>query len=282
MLGEWGFRRLTLTGRPASSHSAPRDRAAGRAMPRAARRPRRAARARRRRRLRRDRARDQGRARGCARDRDRQLSGRSRGRRGERASARVCDVELVEGELFAGLDGPFDLVVSNPPYVAPEEIDDAGTGGRRATSRAGRSSSPVQTARSRSRRCPASRRAARSCSRSRTARRSESQSFYAGSATRTSRSGRISADGSDSSTDARLVDDGGRGDPEPAGRSCCRPTRSTASARRPRRTRVALAPEGSPPGSADRAPGADVDMLLEFVPSCAASREWRARSCPVR
>jgi len=33
------------------------------------------------------------------------------------------DVELVGGELFAGLDGPFDLVVSNPPYVAPEEID---------------------------------------------------------------------------------------------------------------------------------------------------------------
>src|SRR5438445_663153 len=32
-------------------------------------------------------------------------------------------VELVEGELFAGLDGPFDLVVSNPPYVEPAEID---------------------------------------------------------------------------------------------------------------------------------------------------------------
>ncbi len=32
-------------------------------------------------------------------------------------------VELVEGELFAGLDGPFDLVVSNPPYVAPDELD---------------------------------------------------------------------------------------------------------------------------------------------------------------
>jgi len=31
-------------------------------------------------------------------------------------------VELVEGELFAGLVGPFDLVVSNPPYVAPEEV----------------------------------------------------------------------------------------------------------------------------------------------------------------
>jgi release factor glutamine methyltransferase len=32
------------------------------------------------------------------------------------------DVELVEGELFAGLSGPFDLVVSNPPYVTPGEI----------------------------------------------------------------------------------------------------------------------------------------------------------------
>jgi release factor glutamine methyltransferase len=33
------------------------------------------------------------------------------------------EVELVEGELFAGLDGPFDLVVSNPPYVAPDDVD---------------------------------------------------------------------------------------------------------------------------------------------------------------
>jgi len=32
-------------------------------------------------------------------------------------------VELVRGELFAGLDGSFDLVVSNPPYVAPDEVD---------------------------------------------------------------------------------------------------------------------------------------------------------------
>jgi release factor glutamine methyltransferase len=32
-------------------------------------------------------------------------------------------VELVQGELFAGLDGPFDLVVSNPPYVRPEELE---------------------------------------------------------------------------------------------------------------------------------------------------------------
>ena len=32
-------------------------------------------------------------------------------------------VELVEGELFAGVAGPFDLVVSNPPYVDPAELD---------------------------------------------------------------------------------------------------------------------------------------------------------------
>jgi len=32
-------------------------------------------------------------------------------------------VELVEGPLFAGLQGPFDLVVANPPYVAPDEMD---------------------------------------------------------------------------------------------------------------------------------------------------------------
>jgi len=32
-------------------------------------------------------------------------------------------VELVLGHLVAGLRGPFDLVVSNPPYVPPEEWD---------------------------------------------------------------------------------------------------------------------------------------------------------------
>ena len=32
-------------------------------------------------------------------------------------------VELVEGELFAGADGPFDLVVSNPPYVDSADLD---------------------------------------------------------------------------------------------------------------------------------------------------------------
>jgi release factor glutamine methyltransferase len=32
-------------------------------------------------------------------------------------------VDLVSGALFAGLDGPFDLVVSNPPYIDPEEFE---------------------------------------------------------------------------------------------------------------------------------------------------------------
>jgi release factor glutamine methyltransferase len=41
----------------------------------------------------------------------------------ENAARTGLPVELVEGELFAGLDGPFDLVVANPPYVAPEDID---------------------------------------------------------------------------------------------------------------------------------------------------------------
>ncbi len=32
-------------------------------------------------------------------------------------------VELVLGHLVAGVRGPFDLVVSNPPYVLPEEVE---------------------------------------------------------------------------------------------------------------------------------------------------------------
>jgi release factor glutamine methyltransferase len=41
-----------------------------------------------------------------------------------RAAAGLDDrVELVEGELFAGLSGPFDLLVSNPPYVEAGEIE---------------------------------------------------------------------------------------------------------------------------------------------------------------
>ena len=32
-------------------------------------------------------------------------------------------VELLHGDLLAGAEGPFDLVVSNPPYVRPEEYE---------------------------------------------------------------------------------------------------------------------------------------------------------------
>jgi release factor glutamine methyltransferase len=40
----------------------------------------------------------------------------------ENAEANGLDVELVETDLLDGLAGPFDLVVSNPPYVAAEEL----------------------------------------------------------------------------------------------------------------------------------------------------------------
>jgi release factor glutamine methyltransferase len=41
----------------------------------------------------------------------------------ENADALGLVVALVETDLSAGVEGPFDLVVSNPPYVEPEEID---------------------------------------------------------------------------------------------------------------------------------------------------------------
>jgi release factor glutamine methyltransferase len=40
----------------------------------------------------------------------------------ENAAANGLQVELVETDLLAGLTGPFDLVVSNPPYVGPSEL----------------------------------------------------------------------------------------------------------------------------------------------------------------
>jgi release factor glutamine methyltransferase len=41
----------------------------------------------------------------------------------ENAEANDLAVEFREGDLLAGLDGPFDLVVSNPPYVEAGELD---------------------------------------------------------------------------------------------------------------------------------------------------------------
>jgi release factor glutamine methyltransferase len=41
----------------------------------------------------------------------------------ENAEANALDVELVQADLVDGLAGPFDLVVSNPPYVDAAELD---------------------------------------------------------------------------------------------------------------------------------------------------------------
>jgi release factor glutamine methyltransferase len=40
----------------------------------------------------------------------------------ENAEANELEVVFAEGDLLAGLTGPFDLVVSNPPYVAAGEL----------------------------------------------------------------------------------------------------------------------------------------------------------------
>lgn len=40
----------------------------------------------------------------------------------ENAALLGLAVDLVEGDLLAGVTGPFDLVVSNPPYVAAAEL----------------------------------------------------------------------------------------------------------------------------------------------------------------
>jgi release factor glutamine methyltransferase len=42
----------------------------------------------------------------------------------ENAAALALRVELVETSLLDGLAGPFELVVSNPPYVTAGEVDD--------------------------------------------------------------------------------------------------------------------------------------------------------------
>jgi len=41
----------------------------------------------------------------------------------ENADANGLTVEFREGDLLAGFEGPFDLLVSNPPYVDPAELD---------------------------------------------------------------------------------------------------------------------------------------------------------------
>ena len=39
------------------------------------------------------------------------------------ARHQVADrVQLIEADLYAGVSGTFDLIISNPPYVSPEEV----------------------------------------------------------------------------------------------------------------------------------------------------------------
>ena len=64
---------------------------------------------------------------------DRALTGGRAPRRARHGHRRICganalgtgiEIELRQWDLYLGLpDGPWDLVVSNPPYVLPEEID---------------------------------------------------------------------------------------------------------------------------------------------------------------
>src|SRR5207248_9413795 len=42
---------------------------------------------------------------------------------GENAAANGLTVQFHAADLLDGLEGPFDLVVSNPPYVGADEID---------------------------------------------------------------------------------------------------------------------------------------------------------------
>ena len=41
---------------------------------------------------------------------------------GENARANELEIELLEADLLEGIAGPFDLVVSNPPYVGADEL----------------------------------------------------------------------------------------------------------------------------------------------------------------
>jgi release factor glutamine methyltransferase len=41
----------------------------------------------------------------------------------ENAAANGLEVDFALADMFDGVDGAFDLVVSNPPYVLPEEVD---------------------------------------------------------------------------------------------------------------------------------------------------------------
>ena len=42
---------------------------------------------------------------------------------GDNAARLGADVAWVKSDMFAGIDGEFDVIVSNPPYIPPEQIE---------------------------------------------------------------------------------------------------------------------------------------------------------------
>ena len=124
VLGEWGFRRLTLTTDRRVLVPRPETEIVVERCLELLRRARRAARARRRHGLRRDRARDRRRAPGRARDRDRRLDGGARARARERERARASTSSSVErATCDDGLGGPLRPRRLEPAVRAAEEID---------------------------------------------------------------------------------------------------------------------------------------------------------------
>ena len=100
------------------------------------------------------------------------------------------DVRLLLHDFGGDLGGPFDLVVSNPPYVFEHELPDAPAGAPRS-SRSLRSSTADRRRRWRAQLATRSGPAARSCSRSATSGGRRSPACSESSATRTSPSRRI-------------------------------------------------------------------------------------------
>ena len=236
ILGEWGFRRLTLRDRRPRARAPARDGDRGRARARADRRRSPA-----------PRVVDVGTgsgaialaiaqraARGAVVTATDVSSDGARARARERRAARARRSSLVETQICSTAStGPFDLVVSNPPYVDAGELDGLPAGGARlgaaarARRRRARPRTLVRSARDVL--APGGVARPRMPRRSRPAVAAMLEELGYAEATDHAAiwrdaSGWWRADGSRRSP-AR-----DRGDPRPASRCCSRPTRSTGSA----------------------------------------------------